>query len=253
MPWAVRRRASAVGSTKAGQCRGQYEGRPVPWAVRRQASAMCSTKAAQCPCSGGPSRFEVAARSRTPGRCAPSVKRTRTRTHARIPHRERLVHSRARSQKLALIPTHGARTHMHARTRLLRASCRRRRRGTQWARPGYDRPARAQGSGGAVFVENGELEFDGVAISDTSAVLLAHGGPWLARATWPRRTSGACRFTAALCTWKMAPSRSEAEAQSRAPQRWACASRTMPMHACASSRMQTVARSDTHASARPRR
>ena len=148
--------------------------------------------------------------------------------------------------------THARRTHTYARSHAL-AACvlRRLQRCTQWARPGYDRLARAQGSGGAVYVENGTLVFDGVAISDTSAVLLAHGGPWLAGAAWPRRTSGACRFTAALFTWKMAPSRSEAEAQSRAPQRWACASRTMPMHACARSRMQTVARSGSHVRACP--
>ncbi len=164
-----------------------------------------------------------------------------------FPHRERhactQAHSRARSQKLALTPTHGARTHVHAHTRLLRASCSHLQRRTQWARPGYDRPARAQGSGGAVYVSKGTLVFDGVAISDASAVLLAHGGPWLAGAAWPRRTSGACSFTAVLCAWKIAPSRSEAAAQSRAPRRCACPSRACPCTraravACKQSRAQ---------------
>jgi hypothetical protein len=72
----------------------------VPWAVRRRASAMCSTKAAQCPWSGGPSRFEVAARSRTPGRCA--FRETHAHTHACTHfHIERDMHAPKHTHALA--------------------------------------------------------------------------------------------------------------------------------------------------------
>ncbi len=89
--------------------------------------------------------------------------------------------------------------------------------------------ARVQASGGAISMAKGELVFDGVAISDTSAAVrrpsAARAGlaPPAAcvRAAGLRRTGAACRVTEAQFTWSVAPSRSEGAARSRARKRCA--------------------------------
>ena len=82
--------------------------------------------------------------------------------------------------------------------------------------------ARVQAIGGAVLMEKGELVFDGVAISDTSATArrpsAARAGRALGcvRAAGLRRTGAVCRVAVAQFTWAMATSRSEGAARSRA-------------------------------------
>ena len=82
--------------------------------------------------------------------------------------------------------------------------------------------ARVQANGGAVFMFKGELVFDGVAISDTSATARrlrprAPVGPsGCVRAAGLRRTGAVRRGAEAQLSWAMAPSRSEGAARSRA-------------------------------------
>jgi hypothetical protein len=82
--------------------------------------------------------------------------------------------------------------------------------------------ARVQANGGAVIMGKGELVFDGVAISDTSATArrpsAARAGRALGceRAAGLRRTGAVCRMPEAQSTCSMAPSRSEGAARSRA-------------------------------------
>ena len=95
--------------------------------------------------------------------------------------------------------------------------------------------ARVQAYGGAVVMMNGELVFDGVAISDTSATVrrpsAARAGRALGceRAAGLRRTGAVCRGTEAQSPCSMAPSRSEGAARSRA--RGRCARPGARVHA----------------------
>jgi hypothetical protein len=93
----------------------------------------------------------------------------------------------------------------------------------QIARPSAPASACVQGDGGVVFMGKGELVFDGVAISDTSATVrrpsAAQAGRGPSAASARRACAGpvaACSFTEAPFTWSMAPSRSEGAARSRA-------------------------------------
>jgi hypothetical protein len=92
--------------------------------------------------------------------------------------------------------------------------------------PAPDR-RRVQVHGGAVYMLKGELVFDGVAISDTSALVRRPldarvGRPFGRRAAAGlRRTGSVCRNEVAQFGWPMAPSRSAGTAPSRACRRCA--------------------------------
>ena len=126
-----------------------------------------------------------------------------------------------------------------ARTRMSRGPCLlHSRRGcacNYMARPSASASARVQVDGGAVVMHKGELVFDGVAISDTSATVrrpsAARAGRALGceRAAGLRRTGAVCRVAEAQSTCSMATSRSEGAARSRA--RGRCARPGARVHA----------------------
>ena len=116
-------------------------------------------------------------------------------------------------------------------------------------------------NGGAVYVAQGTLVFDGVAISSTRADVrplgLAHGVS-VGGGRPAADRGGVRRVAAAPCTCTVGPSRSKGAARSRPPQRCAPPKRTRP-HACVGSRklrstgarahMRTNTHSGTHARA----
>ncbi len=92
--------------------------------------------------------------------------------------------------------------------------------------PGCSASACAQANGGAVVMEKGELVFDGVAISDTSATVrdppTRAGRPvGLCVGAGLHRTGAVCRILVAQYSCSMARSHSEGAARSRARGRYA--------------------------------
>jgi hypothetical protein len=97
--------------------------------------------------------------------------------------------------------------------------------------------SRVQQIGGVVLMQKGELVFDGVAISDTSATVRpkdARAGRALGcvRAAGLRRTGAMCRCKEAPFTCPEAPSRSEGAARSRARGRCARPGAIIHSRAC---------------------
>ncbi len=106
-----------------------------------------------------------------------------------------------------------------------------------------------------MYVENGALVLDGVAISNSSADVRTSRSRAAVgtRGGGAGQTGGACRKQAAQCPWWMGPSRFEEEARSprRAPRRWAALTSTH-FDTRASTQAHVRAHGRTHSSRRGR-